>query len=162
MANSDSGGRIKSVLHEIGITLSDMFGGGRLDAKKEVSLSVLFGLLGALARADSIVTSHETDLVNDLMDEFKLSTKARALALDSFDRGRKAQLTLQGEVDRFHETFPLGSPQAASLFDSLVRLAAADDRIRPRERAFLEELTIRLGYDAGMLGTKLKQYGQPD
>jgi tellurite resistance protein len=150
------GGGVGAVLREIGLSLSDLLGGGRLDANEEISLGVLFGLLGALARADSIVTSHETDLVNNLLEELKLSTRGRALALTAFERGRRNELTLDTELERFLAIYPRGSTQAASLYDSLVRLANADGRIRPREREYLQELTVRLGYDPALLEDKLR------
>jgi hypothetical protein len=157
MAAKDGG--IGAVLRDMGSALGELFGGGKLDSEQETATSVLFGLLGALARADSIVTSHETATVNALLEELKLSTRGRELALTAFDRGRRNELSLAGELDRFLAVHPRGSPQAASLFDSLVRLAAADERIRPRERDFLNELTLRLGYDPGLLEDKLRRHG---
>jgi DnaJ-domain-containing protein 1 len=91
----------------------------------------------------------------------KLSTRGRELALTAFDRGRHNELTLAGELDRLYAVHPRGSEQAARLFDSLVRLAVADGRVRPREREFLNELTLRLGYDPGLLEDKLRRYGAP-
>lgn len=159
MAGKEGG--IGAVLRDMGSALGELLGGGKLGQAEEVSTSVLFGLLGALARADSIVTSHETGLVNGLLDELKLSTRGRELALSAFDRGRRNELTLAAELDRLFTVHPRGSEAAAKLFDSLVRLAAADGRIRPREREFLNELTLRLGYDPGLLEDKLRRYGTP-
>ena len=159
MAGTDGG--IGSVLREIGSAFGELLGGGRLDPAEQVSIGVLFGLLGALARADSIVTSHETVLVNGLLDELKLSSRGRELALVSFDRGRRNELSLASELDRLFEVHPRGSEPAAQLFDALVRLAVADGRIRAREREFLNELTLRLGYDPGLLEEKLRRYGAP-
>lgn len=151
-------GGIGAVLRDMGSSLGELLGGGKLGQAEEVSTGVLFGLLGALARADSIVTSHETGLVNGLLDELKLSTRGRELALTAFDRGRRNELNLADELDRLFTVHARGSEQAARLFDSLVRLAAADGRIRPREREFLNELTLRLGYDPGLLEDKLRRY----
>lgn len=159
MAGTEGG--IGAVLRDMGSALGELLGGGRLGQAEEVSIGVLFGLLGALARADSIVTSHETAMVNGLLEELKLSTRGRELALTAFDHGRRNELTLVGELDRLFEVHPRGSEQAARLFDSLVRLAVADGRVRPREREFLNELTLRLGYDPGLLEDKLRRYGAP-
>lgn len=156
MAGTEGG--IGAVLRDMGSALGELLGGGKLDAARETSTGVLFGLLGALARADSIVTSHETELVNGLLEELKLSTRGRELALTAFDRGRRNELSLAGELERLFAVHARGSAEAASLFDALVRLAAADGRIRPREREFLNELTLRLGYDPGLLDDKLARY----
>ena len=149
------------MLREIGSAFGELLGGGRLDPSEQVSIGVLFGLLGLLARADSIVTSHETEMVNGLLEELKLSTRGRELALVAFDRGRRNELALATELDRLFEVHPRGSGQAATLFDALVRLAVADGRIRAREREFLNELTLRLGYDPGLLDDKLRRYATP-
>jgi hypothetical protein len=159
MAGTEGG--IGAVLRDMGSALGELLGGGRLGQSEEIWLGVVFGLLGALARADSIVTSHETAMVNGLLEELKLSTRGRELALTAFDRGRRNELTLADELERLFAIHPRGSEQAAWLFDSLVRLAVADGRIRPREREFLNELTLRLGYDPGLLEEKLRRYGAP-
>lgn len=158
---SGTEGGIGAVLRDMGSALGELLGGGRLGPAEEVSTGVLFGLLGALARADSIVTSHETALVNGLLEELALSTRGRELALTAFDRGRRNELSLADELERLFEVHPRGSEPAARLFDSLVRLAVADGRVRPREREFLNELTVRLGYDPALLEDKLRHYGTP-
>lgn len=157
-----AGSGVNSVLRDIRISLSELFtGGGKLEPDQELLLEVLFGLLGYLARADSIVTSHETEFVNHLMDELDLHTRGRALALGSFERGRKRQVELSTELPRFLARYPKGSAETQRLYDTLVRLAAADGRVRPRERTFLEELTTGLGYAPDTLDSRLDALSRP-
>lgn len=147
---------VNSVLRDIRISLGELFtGGGRLEPDQELLLEVLFGLLGYLARADSIVTSHEVEFVNQLMDELDLHTRGRALALGAFESGRKRQLDVATETKRFLSRFPKGTAESQKLYDMLVRLAAADGRVRPRERTFLEELTTALGFAPDTLDARL-------
>ena len=49
-----------------------MFGAGKLDAKGELMVEVLFGLLGVLSRADGVVSDIEAHFTNELMDELDL------------------------------------------------------------------------------------------
>jgi DnaJ like chaperone protein len=154
-ASSKTGGGFSAVLRDMKISLGELFTGGRLDSNQELLVQVLYGLLGYLAAADSIVTSHEAEFTNDLMDELHLPTRGREVAMAAFDRGRKRQIDLDLELQRFLVTFPKGSPEVARLYDSLVRLAGADGRIRPGERAFLEKITLGLGFSPEVLASRL-------
>lgn len=154
MAGSDSSG-VASIVRGIRDTFGAIFGGGRLGPDEQLAYEVLFGLLGLLARADSIVTTHETEFVNALMDELDLSLKAREVANAAFDRGRHRQISVGGELARFLARFRNTSDQATHLYDTLLRLAASDERLRPQERVFLEEVTTVMGYSPKALDERL-------
>lgn len=139
--------------------IGELFGGGNISADQQLTIEVFFGLLGALAQADSIVTTHETEFVNALMDEQALSTNARRIAKESFDRGRHRQIDGEAEARRLVARFGKGSAQVERLYDALLRLAAADDRIRPREREFLEIVTVALSFEPHALDVRLKVIG---
>ena len=147
------------MLREIGSSIGEMITGGRMEPDQELVVDVLFGLLGYLAAADSIVTSHEAEFVNGLMDELSLPTRGRELAMNAFNRGRKRQVTLEQELQRFLGTYPKGSAEVGRLYDSLLRLATADGRIRPGERKFLEKLTDGLGFSTDALEARLQGTG---
>lgn len=150
------------MFRDLKITLSEVFGGGnKLDPNEEVTIEVLFGLLGYLSKIDSIVTSHEADFINEQMDELHLPTRGRQLAMEALEKGRKRQMSISDELARFTAIHPAGSLEVAKLYDTLIRLAASDERIRPREREFLEEVTVCLGYDIGVLDTRLRGIAQP-
>ncbi len=154
---SEVTGALGGVMRDVRIAFGEMFGGGKLDADQELTIGVLFGLLGALAQADGLVTSEEAAFVNRLMDELELSTRARELANDAFLRGRRKQIDIDAEIARFLARYPKGTPEVTRLFDSVVRLAAADQRLRPAERVFLERFTANLGLSPVALEVKLKQ-----
>lgn len=161
MAASETGGAggVGAVLRDMRLALGDLFAGGRLDPRDAVMVQVLFGLLGQLARADGIVTSHEAEFVNALMDELELPLKARSEAMAYFEKGQRRQIELATELQRFAEAYRRGTEQGARLYDALLRLAAADGRVRPREREMLQEVTIRLGFDPAVLDDRLKRLG---
>ncbi len=151
---------MRGVFRDVRIALGEMFGGGKLDARQEVLTQVLFGLLGALARADGIVSSEEAQYTNGLMDELELSTQARQIAAAAFERGCRRQLDLDTELQRFLAEFPRGSEEVNRVYVSLLRLAAADARIRPGERVFLEKVTAGLGFAPDELDARLKRIMQ--
>lgn len=144
--NPAQGSRFGAILRDLGSSIGELLGGGRLEPEQTLSVEVAFGLLGYLAGVDSIVTSHEAEFVNQLMDELQLSTRARDLAQQAFARGRKRDIAVEAELDRFLQTYPRGGGEARRLHDALYRLAAADGRLQPREKAFLDTVTAKLGF----------------
>jgi DnaJ like chaperone protein len=154
MASSESG--LGAVLRDLGSALGELFTGGKLDDNLHMPVEVAFSLFGYLAKADSIITSHEAEFVNGLMAEFKLPTQGLAMARAAFDRGRTRQIDVQAEAQRFLAVYPKGTTELNRLFDTLLRLAASDGRVFPRERKVLEEITAALGFSQETLNARLE------
>jgi DnaJ like chaperone protein len=157
MEKAGTASALGGVMRDVRLAFADLFS-GKLDADQALTVEVLFGLLGALAQADGLVTSEEAGFANELMDQLELTTSGRQLASEAFQRGRRKQVDVDAEVKRFLARFPAGSAEVKRLHDSLVRLAAADQRLRPGERVFLERVTLGLGFRAELLDVKLKQF----
>jgi DnaJ like chaperone protein len=157
MEKAETGGALGGVLRDVRLAFADLFSGSKLDATQEMTFEVLFGLLGAAAQSDGLVTSEETGYTNQLMDQLELTTVGRQVASEAFERGRRKQIDVDAEIARFLERFPIGSPDVKRLHNSLVSLAAADKRLRPGERVFLEHVTESLGFKQELLEIKLRQ-----
>jgi DnaJ like chaperone protein len=156
--SNETGGGIGGMLRDFGNALGGLFGGGSLLPERQVSLEVLFGLLGYLAKLDSLITSHEADFINGLMDELKLSMREREVASEALQRGRNREIVLQDEFRRFRALHPAGTAECERLYNALVTLAAADERLRPKERQFLETATLELGFDLAELDLRLASF----
>jgi len=160
MANGKSTGSSSSamhgVFHDVRLAIGDLFG-SKLDAKQEVLIGVLFGLLGGMARADGVVSTEEAQFTNGLMDELQLNSKARKIATESFDRGCRRDFDIDAEMLRLLKTWPRGSSEIDRIYNSLLRLAAADHTIRRGERTFLEKITLGLGFEPAELDARLKR-----
>lgn len=152
MANEGFGGILRDLRGAIG----ELFTGGKLEEQYHMPVEVAFGLIGWLAKADSIITSHEAEFVNKLMQELNLPTQGKAIASAAFDRGRLRQIDVHAEAKRFLAVYPRGSVELNRLFDTLLRLAAIDGRVFARERAALEELTAALGFSRETLNARLE------
>jgi DnaJ like chaperone protein len=152
MATSERPAR--SVFTDVRDALGGLFG-GKLDAKHEALVQGMFGLLGAMARADGVVSTEEANFTNTLMDELKLSTRARQLATDAFTRGCKRDYDIDGETRTLTNVFSKDSDELRRIYDSLIRLATADAMIRPGERRFLEKITAGLGFAASDLDMRI-------
>lgn len=152
-------GGLGSLIRDIRSVVSGLVSGGKLDPEREMAVDVLFGLLGVVAGADSIVTTHEAEFVNELMDEIGLAGHGRELAHAAFNRGRRREVDIDGDLAKLLKVYPKGSQEVSRVFDSLVRLAASDGRMRPSERRLLEDITVKLGFSADVLEHRLKQAG---
>lgn len=151
--NGESG--LGSMLKDLGNSLGGLFGGGTLTPERQTSLEVLFGLLGYLAKLDSLITSHEADFINGLMDQLRLSIREREVASAALEQGRSRSIDLAQSYARFRGIHAAGGAECDKLFDALVRLAAADERLRPKERAFLEQAAVELGFELTDLDRRL-------
>ena len=152
MANDGFGGILRDMRDAIG----GIFSGGRIDEQQRMPIEVVFGLIGWLAKADGVITSHEAEFANRLMDELELPTQGRAIANASFDRGRLRQVNAAQEVRRFMQVHPKGSDELLRLYNTLLRLAAADGRVFARERTALETLTDAFGFPRKALDVRLE------
>lgn len=144
------------LLRDLRAAMGGLFTGGALDDKQRMPIEVAFGLIGWLAKADGIITSHEAEFANRLMDELGLPTRGRAIANAAFDRGRLREIDAAHEIGRFLQTYPKGSVELNRLYDTLLRLAAADGRIFARERTALETLTDAFGFSRKLLDVRLE------
>jgi len=147
------------VIRDIKSVVSGLFSGGRLEPEQQIAIDVLFSMLGVVAGADSIVTTHEAEFVNQLMDEIGLSGKGREAAFAAFNSGRRREVDVENDLSKLLAVYPKGSQEVARVFDSLVRIAAADGRMRPSERVILERITVKLGYSPEVLTQRLEQAG---
>ncbi len=159
MASENSGGGVGNVLRDLGSAISELFTGGKLAKDRELPVEVLFSLIGFVAKADSIVTSHEAELVNTLMDEMDLPSGGRALANEAFERGRLRQIDLTREAERIKSLYPAGSSELLQWLDILIRVALADGRLFPRERETLEKVAAELGFSNDTLRLRLAELG---
>lgn len=114
------------------------------EAQPAVLMSVLFGWLGRLAKADGRVSVAEITAVRDIMTDLRLNTGARRVAIDLFTRGKApsfpAVLTarLMGRV--------VAEPDARRAVRLASRVAVADGRPPSRAvRATLDEFAGLLG-----------------
>ena len=66
---------------------------------------------------------------------------------------------IDADLSRLLKVYPKGSQEVARIFDSLIKLAASDGRMRPSEKRLLEDITAKLGYSSDVLEQRLQQAG---
>ncbi len=149
---------IRGVINDIRLLLGDLLGLGKPDEDTQMVIEVIFGLMGYMAKADRLVSSHESNLANQIMDETDLSMTARRIAMEAFERGMLRNINVHAELLRFVDAHPAGSEPAERLYGALLRLATSDGRLDPREYETMVQVTRDLGLPAVTLDNRLAMF----
>ncbi|MGH8040562.1 MAG: TerB family tellurite resistance protein [Rudaea sp.] len=142
------------LFRDVKLAFGELFS-GKLDPRQELLIQVSFGLLGAMARADGVVSAEEAAFTNTWMDELKLSARARQVATESFATGCRRDYDSAADAKRLLVEFKPGSSEIERLYTGLLRLATADACIRPGETRFLQRITPALGFPPSELQRRL-------
>ena len=149
----------RGAMRDLRLLLTDVVGGGKPDADQQLLLEVFFGMMGYVAKSDRLVTSHESHVANQIMDETDLSLAARAVAMEAFERGMRRDVDAVALLQRFTAAHPAGSEENDRLHNVLLRLAAADGKLDRREYDAMAEITRDLGQPAAVLDARVALHG---
>jgi len=117
---------------------------GNLRVAQSNLLDATFTIMGALSKADGVVTRDEINVVEQFFRMLKLNNDQKEQSKAAFDRGKQPDFDLDAAVDQFAE-ISRGRRPLISLFLQLQCMAvAADGRIDPAEHAMLVRIANRL------------------
>lgn len=106
-----------------------------------------FAVMGALCKADSVVTRDEIQVVERIFTMLRLGEEHRRQAKAAFNRGKQPEFDLDAAVDGFAR-FTRHQPPLIQLFLQLQTMAvAADGKVHPAEHEMLVRIARRLGLD---------------
>ncbi len=118
---------------------------GGLRVAQSQLIDSTFSIMGALCKADSVVTRDELDVVEQIFDMLRLGSEKRHAAKAAFNRGKQPDFGLDAAVDQFAR-LSHGRAPLLQLFLQLQCMAvAADGKIHPAEHATLVRIARRLG-----------------
>ena len=118
---------------------------GGLRIAQSQMIDSTFSIMGALCKADSVVTRDEINAVEQVFRLFNLHGEAKQQAKDSFNRGKQPDFDLDTAVDSF-ATISRGRGPLLQLFLQVQCMAiAADGKIHPAEHEMLVRIASRLG-----------------
>ena len=127
-----------------GIVLQKTLIGGLRVAQSQL-LDSTFAIMGALCKADKVVTRDEIAAVEQIFRMLNLHGENREKAKAAFNRGKQSGFDLDAAVDQFAR-ISRGRGPLLQLFLQLQCMAvAADGRIDPAEHAMLVRIARRLG-----------------
>lgn len=104
-----------------------------------------FAVVGAICKADGVVTRDEIQFAEDLFVKFHLSEEQRKAAKAAFARGKAPDFDLEAEVDAFGQT--VRNNHALIQFFLQIQLMAvtADGEIHQEEQEMVVRIARRLG-----------------
>ncbi|WP_166268911.1 co-chaperone DjlA [Marinobacter caseinilyticus] len=108
-------------------------------------LDSMFAVMGALCKADGVVTRDEIDVAEALFDKFRLSGSQRESAKAAFELGKTEGFDLDAELANFRRV-SRGQPALLQMFLQVqVSAVAADGKIHPKEHEMLVRIARGLG-----------------
>jgi DnaJ like chaperone protein len=120
---------------------------GGLRVAQSQLIDSTFSVMGALCKADSVVTRDEIRIAERTFDMLNLQGALRQQARDAFNAGKGADFDIDAAVDQFAKLSRRRAP-LINLFLQLQTMAvAADGVIHPAEHAMLVRIARRLGLD---------------
>jgi DnaJ like chaperone protein len=132
---------------------------GKLRVVYSEFLNSTFAVMGALCKADSVVTRDEIKVAEALFKRLHLSREQRDAAKAAFKRGKAPDFDLDAEADRFAELARGRAPLLHLFLQMQVMAVAADGKLHPAEHAMLVRVARRLGLterDAAQLEALLR------
>ena len=121
-----------------------------------------FAVMGALCKADSVVTRDEIDAVQRIFAMLRLQEEQRQAARAAFTRGKQPEFDLDGAVDQFARISRGRAPLVQLFLQLQVMAVAADGRVDPAEHQMLVRIARRLGlgeHDVAQLEALLRAGG---
>jgi DnaJ like chaperone protein len=132
---------------------------GGLRVAQTALIETTFSVMGALCKADNVVTRDEIQMAEQAFDMLRLRGEQRDLAKAAFNEGKQTGFDLDSAVDRF-AAISRGRGPLLQLFLQLQCMAvAADGQVHPAEHAMLVRIAGRLGlteHDVAQLESLLR------
>jgi len=118
---------------------------GTLQVAQSEFLDATFSVMGALCKADNVVTRDEINAVERAFDQLRLAPEQREAAKAAFNRGKAADFDLDAAVDRFAALSRGQGPLLQMFLQFQFMAVAADGNLHPAEHAMLLRIARRLG-----------------
>jgi DnaJ like chaperone protein len=108
-------------------------------------LDSVFAIMGALCKADNVITRDEINAVEQMFGMLNLHGEQRDQAKAAFNRGKQSEFDLDAAVDQFARISHGRRPLVQLFLQLQVMAIAADGRVDAAEHAMLVRIARRLG-----------------
>ena len=122
---------------------------GRLQVVQAELIDATFAVMGALCKADRVVTREEIRVAEGLFDRLHLSREQRQAAKAAFNRGKEPDFDLDAATDRYARIARGRTPLLQIFLQVQVMADAADGNGHPAEHDMLVRVARRLGLTEG-------------
>ena len=104
-----------------------------------------FSVMGALCKADKVVTRDEIKAVERTFEMLNLGAEQREQAKAAFNRGKQPDFDLDSAVDGFARMSHGRAPLVQLFMQLQIMAVAADGRVHPAEHEMMVRIARRLG-----------------
>lgn len=118
---------------------------GGLQVVQSQLVDSTFSIMGALCKADSVVTRDEINAVEQIFTMLRLQGEQRNQAKAAFKRGKQPDFDLDAAVDQFARMSRRRAPLIQLFLQLQVMAVAADGKVDPAEHQMLVRIARRLG-----------------
>jgi DnaJ like chaperone protein len=122
---------------------------GRLQVAQSELIESTFSIMGALCKADRVVSRDEIRAAETMFDRLHLNAGLREEAKAAFTRGKEPDFDLDAAVDRFARIGRGRGPLLQLFLQIQVAAVAADGDVHPAEHEMLVRIARRLGLTEG-------------
>lgn len=139
------------------------FGFTRLEQKQSLYFAAVFSMLGKLAKADGVVSQHEIDIVERVIQEnFRLSPQARTLAIEIFNTAKDSEESFERFAQQLADEFGDAREILVSIVDLLLLVAYADGEFHDAEEEMILTAVRVFGIENEYEQIKHRFTGEPD
>lgn len=118
---------------------------GGLQVVQSQLIDSTFSIMGALCKADNVVTRDEINAVEQIFTMLRLHQEQQRQAKAAFNRGKQADFDLDAAVDQFARMSRRRAPLVQLFLQLQVMAVAADGKVDPAEHNMLVRIARRLG-----------------
>jgi len=118
---------------------------GNLRIMQSQLIDSTFAIMGAVCKADSIVTRDEIKTVEQIFRMLNLAGEPREQAKAAFNRGKQTDFDLDAAIDGFARVSRRRTPLLQLFLQLQCMAVAADGHVHPAEHAMLVHIARRLG-----------------
>ncbi len=131
-----------------GLSLDDSLGLGATERVQSVFFTTTFALMGYVAKSDGRVTKDEIAMAEQVMQQMRLTSQQRTVAMNLFNEGKKDSFPVHEILAQFKRECFRRRNLIQMFLEIIIATAFADGRLDSREQALLESIARDLGYSA--------------
>ena len=118
---------------------------GKLQGLQAGFIESVFAVMGALCKADGVVSRDEIQMAEAMFVRFRLNKSQKAMAKEAFNRGKASDFDLDAELQRFMQASGRQPVLLQMFLQVQVSEVAADGQVHPAEHEMLVRIARGLG-----------------
>ena len=118
---------------------------GKLQSIQSGFIESVFAVMGALCKADGVVSRDEIQMAEAMFVRFRLNEEQKAKAKTAFNRGKEPDFDLDAELNRFLQASGRQPAFLQMFLQVQVSAVAADGKVHPAEHEMLVKIARGLG-----------------